>query len=82
MGLYYDTYLVHGSDRLMIATLDPMVEYHAWSRGHVDLAQLEAWLSKRHIVWPYLLVESELVEECTCTLSSPPTVTSRHIGIQ
>lgn len=51
MGFYYTTYLCNGNlndknvaNKIVVATMDGIVEKHEWERGYVDYGEFSNWV--------------------------------------
>ena len=82
MGFYYTTYLHYGefdtkneSSYTVLATMDPVLEYHEKTQGFVNKSDIQAFLEKRNISFKFRDNEELFVTEASCcTLDSPPSV--------
>lgn len=74
MGFYYTTYLHYGefdknrtSEYTIVATMDPIIEYHEKEQGFVSREDIETFLKKNSISFEFK-EKSYITEVNTCTL--------------
>ena len=83
MGFYYTTYLHYGNfeeqnqnDYTVLASMDPVLEYHEKLQGFVGKSDIQAFLEKYNIHFEFRDNEEQLfiTEVSCCTLDSPPSL--------